>query len=90
FDDLDRSTNLNVFLLEDGKDPVQATAQVRGARSYEDFTRDAFVMTSTQLTEHIGKLVDLGVNYVITYFPRVAYDHTHLQRFASEVMPAFA
>ncbi|MCC6805749.1 MAG: LLM class F420-dependent oxidoreductase, partial [Anaerolineae bacterium] len=42
FDDLDRSTNLNVFLLEDGKDPVQATAQVRGARSYEDFTRDAF------------------------------------------------
>lgn len=90
FDEIDRSTNLNVFLLEDGEDPVQATAQVRGTRSYEDFTRDAFVMTSAQLTEHIGKLVNLGVNYVITYFPRVAYDHTHLQRFASEVMPAFA
>ena len=90
FDEIVRSTNMNIFLLEDGADPEKATAQVRGARSYEEYTRDAFVLTSAQLVEHISKLTELGVNYVITYFPRVAYDHTMLNRFASEVIPAFA
>ncbi|MFN8450061.1 MAG: LLM class F420-dependent oxidoreductase [Anaerolineae bacterium] len=90
FNEIARSTNMNVFLLENGDDPEKATAQVRGSRSYEDYTRDAFVVTPQQMIDHIGKLVDLGVNYVITYFPRVAYDQAMLRRFASEVMPAFA
>jgi F420-dependent oxidoreductase-like protein len=90
FDEITRSTNMNVFLLEDGDDPVKATAQVRGDRSYGEYIRDAFVMTPAQLQDHIGKLTDLGVNYLITYFPRVAYDQTMLRRFASEVIPAFA
>jgi alkanesulfonate monooxygenase SsuD/methylene tetrahydromethanopterin reductase-like flavin-dependent oxidoreductase (luciferase family) len=90
FDEIACSTNMNVFLLEEGDDPIKATAQVRGARSYEEYLRDAFVFTPAQMREHIAKLSDLGVNYVVTYFPRVAYDQSMLRRFASEVIPAFA
>ncbi|MCC7449787.1 MAG: LLM class F420-dependent oxidoreductase [Anaerolineae bacterium] len=85
-----RSTSMNIFLLDDGADPEQATAKARGKRSYADYTKDTFVLTVPQLVDHIGQLGDLGVNYVITYFHRVAYDHTMMQRFASEVMPQLA
>jgi F420-dependent oxidoreductase-like protein len=84
-----RSTNMNIFLLEDGADPEEATAQVRGAKSLEEYRNDAFVMTAAQVRAHIEKLAAVGVDYIITYFPRVAYDHTMLQRFAAEVAPHF-
>ncbi len=89
FESITRSTSMNVFLLEDGANPEQATAQARGKVSFADYTRDTFVVTAAQLTDHIAQLADEGINYIITYFPRIAYDHTMLQRFAGEVMPKF-
>ena len=90
FNEITCSTSMNIFLLEDGSDPEKATAQARGETSYETFARDNFVGTSAQIRDQILQLSELGINYVITSFPRVAYDHTMLKRFASEVMPAFA
>ncbi len=90
FDALVRSSNLNVFLLEPGQDSEQATAAARGARSYQEFANDFFVGTPDQLTAHIEKMVEVGINYVITYFPRVAVDHSQMERFAQDVMPHFA
>lgn len=89
FDELDRSTNMNLFLLEPGADPERATAVVRGDTTYEDFAKHYFVATAEEVVEHIHQLRDEGVNYVITYFPRVAYDHSILKRFATEVIPQF-
>jgi F420-dependent oxidoreductase-like protein len=89
YDSITRSTNLNVFLLEDGADPVKATAQARRNASYEDFARGTFVATAEQLSERIAALIEAGANYIITYFPRVAYDHTMLTRCAKEIMPRF-
>jgi F420-dependent oxidoreductase-like protein len=90
YDEITRSTSMNIFLLEDGVDPEKATAQARGAATYETFARDNFVGTAAQLRDHVGQLADLGITYLITYFPRAAYDQTMLRRFASEVTPAFA
>lgn len=84
-----RSTSLNCFLLEDGADPVAATAQTRKTTSYEEFSKGTFVCTAAQLIDRISQITGAGANYLITYFPRVAYDHTMLKRFASEVMPHF-
>jgi F420-dependent oxidoreductase-like protein len=89
FESLIRSTNMNIFLLEQGQDPEQATRQARGERSYEEFARSTHIGTPAQLADHIGALAELGINYIITYFPRVAYDHGMLERFAAEVMPQF-
>jgi F420-dependent oxidoreductase-like protein len=85
-----KSTNLNTILIEDGADPETASAAFRGSRSFEDYRRDAFVGTATELVARIRALQEAGADYLITYFPRVAYDHTMLERFAAEVMPQFA
>lgn len=90
FDSIVRSSNLNVFLLEPGQDPEQATAAARGKRSYQEFVRGCLVGTPDQVTAHIEKMVEAGINYVITYFPRVAVDHGQLERFAHNVVPRLA
>jgi F420-dependent oxidoreductase-like protein len=89
YDSITRSTNINLFLLEKGADPEKATAQARGKTSFEEYSRGTFVATVDQVVERIKALVDIGVNYVIIYFQRVAYDQTALKRFAAEVMPHF-
>ncbi len=85
FDTITRSTSMNIFLLEDGEDPEKATEPVRGARSHEEYARDNYVGTAAQLRDHVAQLAELGVNYVILTFPRIAYDQTMLRRFAAEV-----
>jgi len=89
YNTLIRSSNLNLFLLQDGTDPEKVTAQARGKTSYEEYSKGVFVATVGQASERIHQLVEAGANYIITYFPRVAYDQTPLQRFAAEVMPQF-
>jgi len=89
FNSITRSTNINLFLLQDGEDPEQATAKARGKTSYEDYAKGAFVATKAQAVERIQQLIDVGADYIITYFPRVAYDHSMLERFAAEIMPQF-
>lgn len=84
-----KSTNLNTILIEDGADPEQATAAFRGSRTLDELKRDAFVGTAPEVAERIQQLQDAGADYLITYFPRVAYDQTMLERFAAEVMPQF-
>jgi F420-dependent oxidoreductase-like protein len=84
-----RSTNINVVLLEDGADPEKASADYRGKTSLEDYRNGAFVGTAAQLTERIEQLIEAGADYIITYFPRIAYDHTTLHRYATEIIPKF-
>jgi hypothetical protein len=43
-----------------------------------------------EASERIERLLEAGIEYVIVYLPRVAYDHTSLQRLAREVLPRFA
>lgn len=89
YESLDRSTNMNIFLLEDGEDPEKATAKARGEQSLEEFAQGTFVGTAAEINDLVQERVDLGFNYILTYFPRVAYDHTMLERFAKEVMLNF-
>ena len=42
-----------------------------------------------EVSERIQSLIDAGIEYVIAYIPRVAYDHTPMLRFAREVLPQF-
>lgn len=92
YDDIIRSSNINVFLLNPGQDPEAATERARNAArmSFEDYARMVLIGTSEQITERIRGIVEAGVNYVIVYFPQVAYDHEPLHRFAAEVIPQFS
>jgi len=71
-------------------------SQLEQKISLEDYSvsnrglRSGLVGTPEQVIERIRELEALGIDYIITTFPRIAYDQTMLRRFASEVMPAFA
>jgi F420-dependent oxidoreductase-like protein len=84
------SAEADVFLLEDGADLEAATAQVRGGRSLEDFSKGTIVGTQEHVRAHIQALVDAGIEYVIVYMPGLAHNREPIQRFAEQIVPAFA
>lgn len=89
FDTLTRSTSMDMILVEKGADPEKSTARARQGISFEVFSKNRFVGDPDQAAGHIRLLAEEGINYLILYFPGVAYDHTMLQLFAQEVMPRF-
>jgi alkanesulfonate monooxygenase SsuD/methylene tetrahydromethanopterin reductase-like flavin-dependent oxidoreductase (luciferase family) len=90
YDEIVKSAEAYLCIVEPGDDPVRATAQARGAQSYEQFTRQFFVGTVEQIREHLHGYVDAGIEYVIVYLPRVAYDHEPIHRFEREIIPHFS
>jgi F420-dependent oxidoreductase-like protein len=99
YEEIVKSTSLNIFPVEAGADPVAATAKARGRYSMEEFAENgsggtpgvlAEVVTTKQLIEHVERLAEAGIDYVIVYIPGVAYDHEPMQRFAEDVVPVFS
>lgn len=89
YNEIIRSSSINVHLVQPGDDPERATAAARGATSFEEFSRGCWVGTTDEISARLEPLIAAGVNYVLVYMPRIAYDHAPLQQFASEVMPRF-
>jgi F420-dependent oxidoreductase-like protein len=89
YQEIIRSTSINVYLLEDGEDPAEVTKEARGSKSYEEYSQQFMIGTAGEISERLQPLVEAGVNYFITYMPRVAYDPTPVQHFAKAVIPEF-
>jgi F420-dependent oxidoreductase-like protein len=92
YDEIVKSTNMHMVILEDGADPEQATAKIRATYGWtmEQLHQQAAVGAADQIAARVQAAIDAGADYIITYFPRVAYDHTPLQRFAREIRPRFS
>lgn len=90
YDEITRSSNMFVYPIEPGADPVQATAAVRGDRSFEEFSKAFVVGTPEELIEFFEPRFAAGVNYQIVYIPGVAYDQDPVRLFAQEVIPHFS
>ena len=90
YDEIIRSAEADVFLLREGEDPERATAHVRGNSSLEQFMKGTVVGTPDQVRAHVQALVDAGIDYVIVYMRNLARDREPIERFASEIIPAFA
>jgi F420-dependent oxidoreductase-like protein len=91
YDDIIRSSNATFFLVKPGEDPEKAAEKAYKPMglSFETFAANVRIGTPDQIRAHIQSLIDAGVNYVITSFPRVAYDHEQLEWFAKEIIPYF-
>ncbi len=87
YNEITRSTSINLFLVENEADAERATARIRGDTSLEEFRKGTWVMTPDQLTERLHPLIEAGINYFIIYSPGVAYDHTQLRWLGEEVLP---
>jgi len=89
YDEITRSTSLNCFVLKPGEDPETATAAARGDIAFADYSKTYMVAEAAAIQERVGQLQAAGANYIITYLPRLAYDHEQLHRFEEGVIPAF-
>jgi F420-dependent oxidoreductase-like protein len=90
YDAIIRSTGLSAHPIGPTEDPVQATAAARGDMSFEAYARGTMVGTPEEIRERAQAKIDLGFDYFIISFPRVAYDLEAMNRFAAEVIPLFA
>jgi F420-dependent oxidoreductase-like protein len=82
YDSIIKSTSIeDIVLLRPGEAHEVAVARQRGAMV------PGFVGTPEELAERIQALAIWGIDYVIVSFPRLAYDHEPLHRFADEVAP---
>src|SRR5215211_344864 len=72
YEEITRSTSINVYLLEEGEDPEEATKEHRGSKSYEEYSQEFMVGTPGEIGERLNPMVEAGVEYFITYLPRVA------------------
>ena len=88
YDDIVKSTSINVFPIAKGADPERATARARGKTSYADFASGVTVGDAAAIRDRIEPLIEAGIDYLITYIPGIAYDHEAMHRFESEVIPA--
>ena len=84
-----RSSNMMIYPLKPGEDPVKATEKTRAAigATYEEYTNMVAVGRPEQLAEQIQARVDVGLEYLIAYIPDVAYDHDRLHLYAEEIIP---
>ena len=88
-DAITKSTSILLFPLERRDDLETATASTREllGLTAEEFTRSFWVGTSEELAERIRPVIDAGIDYIIFYLPRVAYDHGPMEQVAREIIP---
>ena len=81
-----RSTSLEpIILRKPGEAPEAALALAR--QNFGDSFPNAVIGTPDEVVEQVQALVDAGVNYLLLFFPRIAYDHEQLHWFAEEIIP---
>ena len=99
YDEIVKSTSLNLFPIDPGDNPVTATAKARGRYTVDEFREIgsgggsgalADIASTQEIRTQLEQLEEVGIQYVIVYIPGVAYDHDPLQRFATDVVPAFS
>jgi F420-dependent oxidoreductase-like protein len=90
YDEIKKSTSIEpMIILERESDAEKATAPYRGEMSLEEFRTRGWIGTVDQITEKVQGLMDAGINYVVIYIPRIAYDHTPLHTLAGQIIPNF-
>ena len=92
YDSIIKSTQIYLLLLEGESDREQTATATREALhlTVEEFNRRFWVGTSEEIAERLRPVIDAGIDYVILYMPRVAYDLRPIQQFARDVIPQFA
>jgi len=85
YDEIIKSTNLNVLPIEAGDDPEKAADRAGLQRNWGD----TIVGTTDDIAPRVEAALEAGADYVIFYVPGVAYDLDLVAR-AEEVVKRFA
>ena len=87
YDDIVKSAEAEVLVIDGGDDPERARARARG---YGGFREGTLVADADTVAAYLRTLVEAGIDYFIIYIPGVAYDQEPLHRFETEVIPQLA
>ncbi len=90
YDELIKSTTINVHLIQDGDDPERATAEARGDRSFGDYAKEFIVGGTDDVKAKVQSLHEAGITYTLMYVARAAHEPEAVRQIAREVLPAFA
>src|SRR6185437_16305043 len=74
FDEIVKSTSLNVFPIDAGDDPRTATERARGPVDWDYFADLVAIGTDAQIADRMAAAIEAGADYLILYVPGVAYD----------------
>jgi len=86
YDEIIKSAEADIVLIDEGTNPDD----VRARGDFPTFGWPTLIGTPDQVREHIRGVIDAGIDYVIVYFPRIAYNREPLHQFAQEIAPEFA
>ncbi|MCW2541808.1 MAG: Luciferase-like monooxygenase [Frankiales bacterium] len=89
YDQIIKSTNLNVFPIDAGDDPKAATEKARGGVDWERFSQQTIIATEDEIANRVEAVLAAGADYVIFYVPGVAHDLDLVAR-AEQVTKRFA
>ena len=85
YDTIIKSAEADIVLIDEGTNPDD----VRNSGAFPTFGWPTIIGTPDQVRAHIRDLIDAGIDYVIVYIPRIAYNREPLHRFAKEILPEF-
>ncbi|GAA0580438.1 LLM class F420-dependent oxidoreductase [Kribbella sandramycini] len=74
YDEIIKSTGINVFPIDKGDDPQAATERARGPIGWDRFAKDNNITTEDEIALKVEAALEAGADYVIFYIPGVAYD----------------
>jgi alkanesulfonate monooxygenase SsuD/methylene tetrahydromethanopterin reductase-like flavin-dependent oxidoreductase (luciferase family) len=89
YDEIIKSTSVNVHVVDDMDEAERATADARGDKPYDDYATGTIVGTPEMIRERLEPVIEAGIDYFIVTIPREAYDQEAVRRFAREVIPLF-
>lgn len=90
YDDLVKSTQIRVHLIEEGDDPERATEEVRQGIPFDEFSSGFLIGTPKDVAEKVEQMAGVGIDYVIMYVTRVAYEPALVELLDSEIVRKFA
>jgi F420-dependent oxidoreductase-like protein len=90
YDDITKSAQVRIFLTEKGDDPEMATAAYRGDHyTWERFQSETLVGTVEDVRNEIQRFRDCGIDYVIIYVTKAAYEPDLVTYVGDEVVRQF-
>jgi F420-dependent oxidoreductase-like protein len=74
YNEIIKSTSLNVFPIDAGDDPKKATEKALGPMNWEKFSNETLIATEDEIALKVEAALEAGADYMIFYVPGVAYD----------------
>lgn len=91
YNEVTKSAQVRIFLTEKGDDPERATAQYRGDHyPWERFRSETLVGTVDDVQAEVQRFADCGIDYVIIYITKAAYEPQLVTYVGDEIVKSFS